>query len=159
MDPSNSHDPITDYIRANLGRYTREAIRAQLIATGHDAAQIDAAWELEVGRARQAAPGNAVASFALFLYVFVGVIGAFGAFAALGSSSYLGSVSALIFLIVYAGSYLAIGYAIVRLLRSAARRFRITGLWSGLLALALIPIYGALMLGTCLGAFNLARGA
>ena len=157
--PPDQSDPIRDYIAANHGKYTRESIRERLVAAGHGAAQIDAAWELEVGRARQAAPGNAVASFALLLYLFGGVVGAVGAFAALGSSSYLGSVSAPTFLIVYAAGYLAIGYAIVRLVRSAARRFRITGLWSGLLALALIPIYGALMLGTCLGAFNLARGA
>jgi hypothetical protein len=63
-----------------------------------------------------------------------------------------------VFVIVYAISYLAIGYAVVRLLRWAALRFRITGLWSGLLALALIPIYGGLMLGTCVGAYALGRG-
>jgi len=34
---------MTDYIRANRDRYSREAIRAQLIAAGHDSAAIDAA--------------------------------------------------------------------------------------------------------------------
>jgi hypothetical protein len=39
-------DTIHDYIRDNRGRYTREAIRQQLLAAGHDAAAIDAAWAM-----------------------------------------------------------------------------------------------------------------
>src|SRR5918998_4279177 len=38
-------DPrIADYIRENRGRYTREAIRQQLIDAGHDPKEIDATW-------------------------------------------------------------------------------------------------------------------
>ena len=36
---------IDEYIRLNRERYTREAIRQQLTAAGHDPAAIDAAWE------------------------------------------------------------------------------------------------------------------
>lgn len=36
---------IDEYIRANQARYTREAVRQQLVAAGHDPASIDAAWE------------------------------------------------------------------------------------------------------------------
>jgi hypothetical protein len=36
---------ILDYIRANRARYTREAITQQLIAAGHGAGDVEAAWE------------------------------------------------------------------------------------------------------------------
>ena len=39
MDPS-----IADYIAKNQGKYTREAIRQQLIDAGHDPVAIDATW-------------------------------------------------------------------------------------------------------------------
>ena len=39
MDPR-----IADYIRENRRRYTREAMRQQLIDAGHDPAEIDATW-------------------------------------------------------------------------------------------------------------------
>ena len=39
MDPR-----IADFIRDNRRRYTREAIRQQLIQAGHDPAAIDATW-------------------------------------------------------------------------------------------------------------------
>lgn len=39
MDPR-----ITDYIRANRRRYTREAITQQLVAAGHDPAEIERVW-------------------------------------------------------------------------------------------------------------------
>lgn len=38
-------DQIDEYIQQNRERYTREAIRQQLTAAGHDTATIDAAWE------------------------------------------------------------------------------------------------------------------
>jgi len=41
MDPK-----IADYIARNQGRYTREAIRQQLIDAGHDPADIDATWAI-----------------------------------------------------------------------------------------------------------------
>lgn len=40
MDPR-----IDDYIREHAGTYTREAIRAQLIAAGHDPGRVDAALD------------------------------------------------------------------------------------------------------------------
>lgn len=41
MDPR-----IADFIRENRKRYTREAIRQQLVDAGHDPADIDATWEM-----------------------------------------------------------------------------------------------------------------
>ena len=38
-------EQIRDYIRANRDRYTREAIRGQLLAAGHDPARVDAIWD------------------------------------------------------------------------------------------------------------------
>ena len=38
-------DPINDYILANRERYTREAIREQLIQAGHDTRAIDRALQ------------------------------------------------------------------------------------------------------------------
>jgi hypothetical protein len=35
---------VADYIRANRDKYTREAIRDQLLAAGHDQSAIDEAW-------------------------------------------------------------------------------------------------------------------
>jgi hypothetical protein len=40
---------IDDYIRANRAKYTREAIRAQLISAGHDAAAVDSALDRSGG--------------------------------------------------------------------------------------------------------------
>jgi hypothetical protein len=158
MDPNIPHQQITDYIRANGTKYTREAIREQLIAAGHDPVQIDGVWELEMSSVREGAAGGGLAAVARAFFIVGAVIGALGAFAALGVSPYTGSASAPIFLVIYAVSYGAIGYGLVRLLRWAGPRFRIRGVWAGLVGLALLPIYGALMFGTCLGAFYLARG-
>jgi hypothetical protein len=41
MDPR-----IADFIRENRKRYTREAIRQQLVDAGHDPADVDAVWEM-----------------------------------------------------------------------------------------------------------------
>src|SRR5919106_3202059 len=41
MDPR-----IADFIAKNHGKYTREAIRQQLIDAGHDPADIDATWAM-----------------------------------------------------------------------------------------------------------------
>lgn len=59
---------------------------------------------------------------------------------------------------IFAAAYLGIGFGIVLLLRWAVPRFRIKGIWAGLLGLALIPIFGALMFGTCVAAFSIGRG-
>lgn len=45
-DPADSLDPeILRYIRANRQAYTREAITAELVATGHAPASVEAAWD------------------------------------------------------------------------------------------------------------------
>jgi hypothetical protein len=58
VDPS-----IAEYIRANRDNYTREAIRDQLLAAGHDREAIDAGWravEAEATGAPQGPPASRV---------------------------------------------------------------------------------------------------
>lgn len=49
--------PIDDYIRATRDQYTREAITDQLLASGHERAAIEAAWD--TATAGDAVPGHA----------------------------------------------------------------------------------------------------
>lgn len=42
--PAPPQDDITGYLRANAGRYTREALTARLVAAGHGKDAIAAAW-------------------------------------------------------------------------------------------------------------------
>jgi hypothetical protein len=51
MDPK-----IADFIRANRGQYTREAIRQRLIEAGHPAEEVDWTWEHVVQTEALAAP-------------------------------------------------------------------------------------------------------
>ncbi|MEX0626987.1 MAG: hypothetical protein WD402_10615 [Chloroflexota bacterium] len=134
------NEQIRDYIQENRQKYTREAIRDQLIAAGHDAAQIDGAWALEMASPASQS-GDGLSMLARALFVLGMLVGAFGALA-LTTSSYVGSVSALIFLPGYAVSYVAVGYGIVRLLRWAEAAFRIPAILGVLIGLALLPIYG-----------------
>ena len=48
---------IDEYIRANRGRYTREAITQQLCTAGHDPADVEAAW-VRVAEAPREAPAR-----------------------------------------------------------------------------------------------------
>jgi hypothetical protein len=147
MDPA-----IHDYIRANHDRYAPEAIRAQLVAAGHDPAAVDAelaAFASE--RATSDGAGNGLVTEAWILLIAGGVAGLAG----FAIASSLGSGGSLpIFLVAYLG----IGLGIIMLLRWAVPRLGIKGIWAGVLGLGLIPIFGALMFGTCAAAFAVGRG-
>jgi hypothetical protein len=147
MDPN-----IRDYIQAHTGRYTPEAIRSRLIAAGHDPAAIDAEFAaIAAEHATRPSDTNGLLTEAWILFIVGGVTGlaGFGMAASFGSG---GSFP------LFAVAYLGIGFAIVLLLRWAVPRFRIKGIWAGILGLALIPIFGALMFGTCVAAFSIGRG-
>jgi len=152
MQPA-SGDPIRDYIRANLATHTREAIRSQLLAAGHAPERIDATWreEWQAVTVNRAATGLRWLSVALF--VLGGLIGAFGALLILGFNRPTNGGQ---FLFLYGLSYLAIGYALVRLVPWSVRRFQLSGWWAALLGLALVPIYGAVMFGTCFATGSMA---
>ena len=157
MDPEVSNQ-VTDYIKANRARYTHEAVREQLIMAGYEPAQVDAAWELEVGSQPGGSAGGGVVAFARVLFIIAALLGAVGGLSlSSGSLGYPKPASLPIFWGTFAITYLAVGYGIIRLLRWAVRRFSIRSAWAALVGLALIPIYGAFMLGTCLGAFSLSR--
>jgi hypothetical protein len=147
MDPN-----IRDYIRANTGRYTPEAIRANLIAAGHDPAAIDAEFAaIAAGWDARSSGSDGLLSEAWILFIVGGVAGlaGFGMAASFGSGG---------FFPIFAVGYLGIGFGIILLLRWAVPRFHIKGLWAGLLGLVLVPVFGALMFGTCAAAFAVGRG-
>ena len=143
---------IDDYVRTNRGTYTDEAIRDTLVSAGHDPAAVDSAlaasgaqttWDPEPAAATT--PSGLV-SEAWILFIVCGFLGFVG-FSMGMSFSGNGSLG------IFAIGYIAIGLAIVMLVRWAVPRFGIKGIWAVLLGFAMIPMFGALMLGTCVAAF------
>lgn len=155
------HDPraIDDYIRENNRRYNAEAIRKQLIGAGHEPAAVDDALR-RAGLGRRtygdagsgtSGPASGLVGLAWAVFVVAGVLGLVG----FGMAASFGSGGALpIFLIAYIG----IGVGLIALLRWAVPRFGIRGGWAALIGVALFPIFGALMFGTCVAAFGIGRG-
>jgi hypothetical protein len=143
---SAAGDPIREYIRANLATHTQEAIRSQLIAAGHAPERIDATWREEWQAVAVERAATGLRWLSVTLLVLGGLIGAFGALLILGFNRPANGGQ---FLLLYGLSYVAIGYASVRLVPWIVRRFQLSGWWASLLGLALVPIYGAVMFGTC----------
>ena len=141
-DPSS----IDEYIRANRGRYTDEAIRKTLASAGHDPAAIEEAYR------RVTAPRLAT-GLVTEAWVLLGVGGALGLLGFGLASSFGTSTGLPLFLLGYAG----IGTGLALLLRWAVPRFGIRGGWGGLIGFLLVPAYGALMFGTCLAAFKIGQ--
>ena len=148
MEPSN--DPIRDYIRANRDRYTREAIREQLIAAGHRAEDIDRAWEELATAEPPPSRFNGLAVFALVLLVVGAAFAAFGALL-VTSFNYVIARGPAGFFVLYAVLYLGIGSVIIWV----ASQIRVSGTAQFVLGILLVPVYISLMLGTCLAAANL----
>ena len=146
MDPK-----IGDYIRTHRDRYTPETIRAQLVDAGYDSAAVDAELAaLASEPATTSAVTNALLAEARVLLIVCGVAGLAG-FALASSFGPGGS------LLVYLAAYLGIGLGLMMLLRWAVPRLGIKGVWASILGLALIPIFGVLMYGTCAAAFAFGR--
>lgn len=148
---------IARYIRESRAGYTDQAIRATLVAAGHDPAAIDEAFQrlgtalpepTVVPPSRQGM--SALLAFGWLLFILGGITGllGFGMAASFGSGG-----SLLLYLIAYIG----IGLPVVLLLRWAEPRLRIRGVWAAVLGVVLIPAFGALMFGTCAAAFAVAR--
>jgi hypothetical protein len=157
------HDPraIDDYIRENNTKYNAQAIREQLIAAGHDPSAVDEAMSrADLGRriygqhgSESSRPGSGLVGLAWALFAVGGVVGLVGLAMAMSFGS-SGGLALPIFGIAYVG----IGLGLVTLLRWAIPRFGIGGVWASLIGLALFPIFGALMFGTCVAAFGIGRG-
>jgi hypothetical protein len=67
-------DTIREYIRANRDRYTREAITAQLVANGHDPAEVEAAWAAMQPASRQPDASGPVSGRVLAVLILLGVV-------------------------------------------------------------------------------------
>jgi len=146
---------IRTYIRANLATHTREAIYAALIEAGHEHGHIDAIWREEWRAVVVKRADTGLRWLSVTLLVLGGLIGALGALLIV---SYNRAANGPAFLFLYGLSYLAIGYAIVRLVGWSVRRFHLSGWWASLLGLLLIPIYGALMFGACFATGSITMG-
>jgi hypothetical protein len=127
MDPS-----IEDYIRENRTRYTKEAIRAQLVAAGHPAADVDAAWDRVGGGSAAAAPVGWRPRWREFLVLLV--LGAIGAALVWSGQPYsAGGVAPIAYAIV-----LSIGFGAAKLISITIDRGAIdqAALWMAVIAVA-----------------------
>jgi hypothetical protein len=140
---------ILDYIQANRGTYTDQAIRENLVAAGHEPAAIDAAFA-HLGVAAPAGqppmPATGLVTFAWILFVIAGLIGLAG-FGFNGPDISVGS--APIFVLAFGG----VGLALILLLRWAIPRFGISGGGAWLIGLGLLPAFFALLYGSCAASF------
>lgn len=142
-------DPIRDFIEANWVRYTRETITQQLIAAGHDKAQIDEAWEVLVAAdsvPRRAPSSRPPTRYGITVYVFTCfVVGVLGVLGPMLSTSYFG-LDAIVWLV----GYIVLGGIIAFFTTRAA----VAGAW-WVLAIPLVPVlYVAVWFGTCLAVYN-----
>lgn len=101
---------INDYIKANRDKYTREAIRDQLIAAGHDPAAIDEA--LQADTAAEAAPMRTGWRLGWRSFLVLVVLGAIGAGLIWQNQMYsAGGIAAAIYAVI-AGIALGVGRGI-----------------------------------------------
>jgi len=105
------NDQIAEYIRANRGRYTRQAIDDQLKAAGHPAQSIEAAW-VAVGPpegAEPVLPGVRYGPVVLGLLILGGV-----ATAIAGRDSYFGAALWVLSYLISVLIVMAIGIGMTR---------------------------------------------
>jgi hypothetical protein len=148
---SSPDDPIRDYIRANMRTMTREAIRDRLAAAGHNPNRVEEIWEQEWTGVVPASTAEGLWTTAIVLLIIGGLVGGAGVLLLLGLVS-SGTANAALFVGLFAVGYLGIGLAIAWAVRAAARRWHISGGWALVIGILLIPVYGALMFGTCAAA-------
>lgn len=143
-------DAINDYIEANRGSYTDQAIRENLVAAGHDPAAIDEALA-RLGAATPPTPApkpaTGLVTFAWFLFAFGGVVGLAG----FGMGGYfIAGASVPLFLLVFGG----IGFVVILLLSWAIPHYGIQGTGAFWIGLVLAPFYAALLYGGCAAAMT-----
>lgn len=151
---------IEAYLREHGPKYTTDALRRELITAGHDPDEVDAALrETKATRSGtdKTPSSSGISDAAWALYLIGAVLGALGALLAVALAGMVNSATyAVLFLAIYAITYLGLGYLLVRLVRWVASEFEIHGVGAVLLGLVLMPVFGALMFGTCVAASNLA---
>jgi len=146
MDPK-----IRDYIRANHDRYAPEAIRAQLIAAGHDPAAIDvglAAFASEGTATAGRRPGRTYVWSAFWLWA-VGILALIGLLFSVNRNPDRVAVIAL-FGAGLLGGYVVVGYLIARLMTRPMVPSTAIGAigWVGVILLAPI-VFFLIAFGAC----------
>ncbi len=129
---------ILRYIRSNRDTYTREAITRQLIAAGHDPAEIEQAWESIEPRSEGMLPRDR--TFWRYFFIYVGVLyGLTFVVYALG----IGELAIIL------GIFLLLGAMIsTRMVRSSTAVAK--GAASGLLIAVLVPfVFLVIIAGLC----------
>jgi len=143
MEPS-ANDPIHDYIRANRDRYTKEAIRDQLLAAGHEQAAIDEAWQQIVAEATPARPEGSNLSLYVWILYWLGA-GIIAAFIVIG---FVGGGGFVSFFVGWLVAYLVLTYLPAR----AMARARPTGTGGVLAVIVGVPLLVLLIGGgICFG--------
>jgi len=143
MDPK-----IRDYIQANHDRYAPEAIRAQLIAAGHDPAAIDvalAAFASERATPADQRPARAYVWF-VFWIVAVGILGLIALLYSVNRNPDKVPDIAIFGAGLF-GGYLVLGYLIARWLSRRMVPSRAIG-WVGAILLAPI-VFFLIAYGAC----------
>lgn len=153
--PPAEQDPVRDYIRQHIRSHNEKAIRAQLIAAGHDPGRVNEVWEEEWREVAPEASSRALDTFAGVLLVIGALPGLLLGILALFTNSLGQGIG---FLLAFGLPYLLLGLGIRWLARWVPLRFRLGSIWTGILALLLLPVYAALMLGSCVAGFLLNPG-
>jgi hypothetical protein len=155
------NDEITAYIKANRGTYTREAIKAQLIAAGNDPLAIDQALETAWSDSPRPSPkagaaaGRVQTAWAILLYLagFSMPVWLFLWTLFDRSSPRAWPIASFVFLVAYA----IVGYLVVRWV---AEWDPPSGFGAWERAIVGLPVLFALLVGvgfftTCLAAYRL----
>jgi hypothetical protein len=115
---------IDDYLRANRDAFTREALTRRLVESGHDAAEVDAAWariergpisHAEAGEAPVEAPKGRVGIGTSALIILTILVYGASILAAAFTIQYGGGVSILMIVYVIAMLF-GLSYSVRRLL-------------------------------------------
>jgi len=140
-------DAIRDYITANRGGYTDEAIRAALVEAGHDPAEVD---RVSAG-IRAEASGRSLVSYTTVLYIlgFLALLPLAFIFSEFTRSLGGSSASELAPLIGLA-IYLVLGFGVVWITRRATRGRHVRGIAAFAAYLGVLVVFGVLVFGSCL---------
>ena len=133
---------ITDYIQRSRRTYTKEAIRAALLARGYAASEIDEGFRaVEAGLAP---PAERVVSTARFWLVAVGyVIGVYGitALSLLALPAEIGAMGLLFFVLALVGGI--VGWIVYAGRDRAIAAGLATGVWTVVGLIFLVAVIGA----------------
>lgn len=139
---------IEDYIKANRGTYTDQAIREQLIAAGHDPAAVDARLAASPSTRTKSA-GRTRGRIYVWSVFWIGAVVILLLVGVLLSVSYNSTVAMRVSLfgLAWLGGYLVLGYFVVRWVSRRAMPSSAIG-WVGIVLLAPIALF-VVAYGSC----------